>query len=277
MIIVAEIGINHNGDIELAKRMMDAAKLAGCDYVKFQKRDVETCYTREYLDQPRESPWGTTNRDQKLGLEFGQKEYEAIDRHSDRICLPWFASPWDVPSVEFLDQFDIPFMKVAGAMVTNIPVLEAIKDTNRRVIISTGGSTEEDFHNAMSVLGGVNHSVKYILACTATYPCPPQEQNLRFIPELIHQWDQCRFRIGFSNHSPGITFCIIATALGAEMIEYHMTLDRSMYGSDQAASIELPGMMAINKHCREVESAMGTGEWTVFESEKEVMRKLRQK
>jgi N-acetylneuraminate synthase len=176
-----------------------------------------------------------------------------------------------VPSVEFLSKYDLPYIKVAGAMVTNIPVLEAIRDTGKPVILSTGGSTQGQVHNALRILRG--SVVEYILACTATYPCPPEEQNLEFIKTLKHQ--RPAYKIGFSNHSPGITFCIIAAALGAEMIEYHMTLDRAMYGSDQAASIELSGMMSLNKKCRQIKAAMGTGQWTVFDSEKKVMEKLR--
>jgi N-acetylneuraminate synthase len=275
MKIVAEIGINHNGDIELAKKMMDAAKLAGCDYVKFQKRDVLSCYSKEYLDQPRESPWGHTQREQKFGLEFGHIQYNEIDRHAEQIGLPWFASPWDVPSVEFLEHYSPPFIKVAGAMVTNISVLEAIKDTGIPVILSTGGSTATEIKRAFSILG--DNQIEYVLACTSTYPCTPEEQNLQFIGTLQKEVFRTRCKIGFSNHSPGITFCIVAAALGAKMIEYHMTLDRSMYGSDQAASIEVGGMMSLNKKLHQIKAAMGTGRWTVFDSEKKVMDKLRRK
>jgi N-acetylneuraminate synthase len=157
-------------------------------------------------------------------------------------------------------------------MVTNIPVLEAIKETGIPVILSTGGSTEKQVSRAVAIIG---EQIEYILACTATYPCPPEEQNLQFIGMLRRDVFRTKFKIGFSNHSPGITFCIVAAALGAEMIEYHMTLDRSMYGSDQAASIEVPGMMSLNKKCRQIDAAMGTGRWTVFDSEKKVVDKLR--
>lgn len=272
MKIIAEIGINHNGDIELAKKMIDQAKVAGCDYVKFQKRDVETCYAKEDLDRPRESPFGYTNREQKFGLEFDRTDYDAINVHCARVGMKWFASPWDVPSVEFLDKYDVPFIKVASAMVTNVPVFEAIRKTGRPVILSTGMSTALE---CKAAIGGLRPCLDYILACTSTYPTKPEEMNLRFIQTLKHYDPAYNIKIGFSNHSPGIIFCAIAAALGAEMIEYHMTLDRSMYGSDQASSIELPGMMAINKQCRNAQLAMGTGEWTVFDSEKPIRDKLR--
>ena len=270
MITVAEIGINHNGDMEIAKKLIDVASLAGCDYVKFQKRTVEKVYTDYELDQPRESPWGTTNRHQKDGLEFGKSQYDEIDRYCHTKNIGWFASPWDVESVDFLDRYDPPFIKVASACVTDRELLVRIGDTAIPVIMSTGMSTCDEVRQAFTIIG---HRVLYLLACTSTYPTRPDEMNMRFMQTLRREHPG--LKVGFSNHSPGLTFCIAAAAMGAEMIEFHITLDRSMYGSDQAASIEPPGVMSLVKHLRDVEAGMGTGEWTVFKSEEKIKQKLR--
>jgi len=272
MVIVAEIGINHNGDINTAQQLISAAKLAGCDAVKFQKRTIDTVYTQEELDKPRESPWGTTNRAQKLGLEFDKEEYDEIDDYCRLMGTPWFASPWDVDSATFLSHYDIPWVKIASPCITDMELLEAVKLLRRPVILSTGMSTRPEVMRAIDVLGS---AVEYVLACTSTYPAPAAQMNLRFITELKQDPDFKRFKIGFSNHSPGITFCVAAAALGAEMIEFHLTLDRAMYGSDQAASIELPGATSIVKHCRSIERGLGTGQWTVYGSEILARNKLR--
>lgn len=273
MIIVAEIGINHNGDINLATKMMEVARAAGCDYVKFQKRTIDKVYTKEELDRPRESPWGTTNRQQKEGLEFGKKEYDLIDGRSKELGIPWFASPWDVGSVEFLERYDVPFIKIAGACVTNLDLFGKIRRFMPRkpLILSTGMSTKEEVSMATTILGD---RIKYILACTSTYPTPIEELNLDFIRTLGEMY-RPHYKIGYSNHSPGVAPCIAAAALGAEMIEFHMTLDRSMYGSDQAASIEPPGVFNLVKNCRNMQKALGDGEWHVFPGEEKVKTKLR--
>jgi N-acetylneuraminate synthase len=269
-IIVAEIGINHNGDVELAKQMIDAAAVAGVDSVKFQKRTISAVYTPEELDRFRESPWGKTNRAQKEGLEFGQDEYDEIDRHCAARGIRWFASPWDVKSVEFLQRYDLPYTKIASASITDFDLLGAIKDTGRPVILSTGMSTRQEVRKAVEYLG---NRVKYILACTSTYPTKNEEVNLGFLRTLQEEYPT--INTGFSNHHPGILFAAASTVLGAEMVEFHMTLDRASYGSDQAASIEIPGVLKLVKYIRGLEQALGTGEWTVFDSEEMIKAKLR--
>ena len=269
--ITAEIGINANGDMNLVKKLIDVASLAGCDAVKFQKRTVEMVYTPEQLDVPRKSPWGTTNREQKNGLEFDKKEYKEIDQYCERwTSMKWFASPWDIRSVHFLEYFDSQYIKIASASLTDNKLLERIRNTGKNVIISTGMSTRKELDNALKIVG---ENVKYILACTSTYPTVPEEMNLNFIKTLKDQYPQ--YKIGFSNHSPGIMFMVAAAALGAEMIEFHITLDRAMYGSDQAASIEPNGVMSLCKYIRNIEKGMGTGDWTVFDSEENVKKSLR--
>lgn len=268
--ITAEVGINGNGDMDLAKKLIDVACLAGCDAVKFQKRTVDVVYTPEQLDVPRESPWGTTNREQKYGLEFGVSDYKEIDKYCELKNIEWFASPWDVNSVEFLNIWPTKYIKIASASLTDFDLLEATMITEKDIIISTGMSTKEELDNALKIVG---KNVKYILACTSTYPTVPEEMNLNFIKTLKKEYPQ--YKIGFSNHSPGIMFMVAAAALGAEMIEFHITLDRAMYGSDQAASIETNGVMSLCKHIRNIEKGMGTGDWTVFPSEEKVKKSLR--
>jgi len=270
VILVAEIGINHNGDVNLAKKLIDVAHIAGCDYVKFQKRTVDVVYSEEELDKYRESPWGTTNREQKHGLELGQDDYDQIDEYCRKKRIGWYASPWDVESVDFLRQYRPMYMKAASACLTDEKLLDRMTGTSADIIVSTGMSTKEELDQAISKTGG---RVCYILACTSTYPTRDDEMNLNFIKTLQDQYPV--HDIGFSNHSPGIQYSVVSSALGAKMIEFHITLDRAMYGSDQAASIETGGVMALCKHVRNLEKAMGTGEWTVFESEEGVKKSLR--
>ncbi len=280
--IVAEIGINHNGNIRTALDMIDIAVDAGCDYVKFQKRNVELVYKQEYLDKYRESPWGITNREQKNGLEFGLDDYTMIDDYCHDVGIGWFASPWDFESVKFLTKYRMPYIKVASPCMTNVKLLKTIRDTGIPVILSTGMITEEEFCEAVKVFW--EDQVRYILVCTSTYPTPVDEMNLSFIQTLKNDYthfmgEHCPYaKVGFSNHSSSTTFCIVAAALGAEMIEFHITLDRSRYGSDQAASIEKGGVMRIVENIRDVEKAMGNksyaGKWHVFESEKKVREKF---
>ena len=272
IIIVAEIGINHNGDMDLAKKMIDVANLAELDYVKFQKRVVNSVYTKEFLDSPRESPWGTTQGEQKRGIEFGIIDYTQINsyvRKKDHL-KGWFASPWDVKSVAFLNRFDVPYIKVASASITDYELLTAIKESDIPVIISVGMSTKTEVDSCLNLLG---NQVEYILACKSTYPTKNEDMNLNFIRTLKEEYP--RYRIGFSNHSAGIQMCLAAAVLGAEMIEFHMTLDRSMYGSDQSASIETTGVLKIGKHIRSLEQAMGTGNWTITPEEEKIREKLR--
>lgn len=272
VLLVAEIGINHNGDLSLAKKLIDVASFSGCDFVKFQKRTVDLVYSKEELDKYRESPWGTTNREQKYGLEFGEGAYDEIDRYCRGKGVGWFASPWDLKSIDFLERYEPPFYKVASASLTDIDLLKKIRSTGRKIILSTGMSTKEELDKALMLLGA---NVEYILACTSTYPTKNEEMNIRFINTLQAQYPE--YKIGFSNHSPGIFFAATSAALGAEMIEFHITLDRSMYGSDQAASIEPAGVTKLSKYVRALEVAMGTGEWIVYESEELIKEKLRKK
>lgn len=270
--IVAEIGINHNGSVETAKKMIANAVLADCDFVKFQKRTIDLVYTKEELDKPRESPWGTTNREQKAGLELGKEDYDQIDSFCRSLCIGWFASPWDIESTKFLKQYDLPYIKIAAASVTDVPLLEAVRATGIPVILSTGMSTKVEVDGAVAVLGD---QIEYLLACTSTYPTPEEEMNLSFVTTLKREYPQ--FRVGFSNHSPSVFFVSAAAMLGAEMVEFHYTLDRAMYGSDQAASIETAGMKKIVEYIRSIPTIMGTGEWTVFPSEEKIKQKLRKR
>ena len=268
--LVAELGINHNGDLGLAKKLIDVATTGGCDYVKFQKRTLEAVYTREELDVPRESPWGTTTEDQKRGLELSAYEYAEIDTYC-RSRIPWFASPWDAKSVFLIARFDIPYIKIPSALITNMGFLEVCKSTcDQPIIISTGMSTKEEVDRAVRFLGD---RLEYILACTSTYPTSDAEMNLNFIRTLKAEYP--KHRIGFSNHSPGIMHMAAAIAFEAEMLEFHVTLDRTMYGSDQAASIEPIGVLKLGKFARNIRKGLGDGGWRVFESEETIKRKLR--
>lgn len=271
--IVSEIGINANGNLQTAKDMISMSKLAGCDYVKFQKRTIEKVYTKDELDKPRESPWGNTNRDQKIGLEFGVADYYDIDEFCKANNIQWFASPWDIDSVDFLAGFkDLPYIKIASASITDFRILEHARAAEIPVILSTGMSTKEEVEKAVEYLGD---NCEYILACCSAYPSKPEEAKLNHIKILKNMFP--RHKIGYSNHSPGLTFCIAAAALGAEMIEFHITLDRSMYGSDQAASIETTGVFSLVKHIRDIEKANTFEGWNIFNSEQKIKEKLRKK
>jgi N-acetylneuraminate synthase len=268
--LTAEIGINHNGNIDIAKKLIDMACFAGCDYVKFQKRTINLVYTEEELNKPRESPWGDTFYDQKYGLEFGKERYDIIDKYCKEKNIDWFASPWDPLSVKFLVEYNLPYIKIPSAKITDFEVLYAVKETDIPVIISTGMSTKKEVDNCVNFLGD---QIEYILACTSTYPTKEEEMNMSFIPTLKREYP--KYKIGFSNHSPGIIYCAVAAALGAEMIEFHITIDRSMYGTDQASSIETEGVLKIVKYVRNLEKAMGDGHWHVFPSEEAIKKKLR--
>lgn len=277
--IVGEIGINHNGNLRTALDMIDVCVGAGCDYVKFQKRNIDLVYKQEYLDKPRESPWGMTNRDQKKGLEFNEDQYETIVEYCEDRGIGWFASPWDTESIKFLMKFHPPFIKVASACMWNLDLLKGIRDTGLPVILSTGMITEKEFTDAVDIFW--TDQIAYILACTSTYPTPVDEVYLSFIKVLkdfIIKRNLGTAKVGFSNHSPGIAFCISSVALGAEMVEFHITLDRSSYGSDHAASIESGGVRRIVENVRDMEKAMGDksyiGNWHVFESEQKVREKF---
>ena len=267
--IVAEIGINHNGSLELAKKLIDAAALAGCDAVKFQKRTIDVVYTAEELAKPRENPFGPTNGDLKRGLEFGQKEYEEIDRYCKEKDILWFASCWDEGAVDFIEKFNPPCYKIASASLTDDALLRYHRRFGRPVIISTGMSTQEQIDHAVEVLGLRD---LIILHCTSTYPSKIEELNLNTIRTLRARYG---VPVGYSRHEVGLATSVGAAALGANMLERHMTLDRAMWGSDQAASVEWQGFWRLVKDVRALELAIGDGVKRVYPSEVPIMQKLR--
>jgi N-acetylneuraminate synthase len=265
--IVAEIGINHNGSIEIAKKLIDVAKSAGADAVKFQKRSVEIVYTPEELARPRESPFGTTNGDLKKGLEFGYEDYREIDDYCTSKWITWFASPWDVESVKFLENFDVPAYKVASACVTDENLLDAIGDTEKPVIISTGMSTQRQIDNALL---GLNAA---LLACTSTYPCELKDLRLNRILNMGILYPE--IPIGWSHHAVSPWPALCAVAMGAKIVECHITLDRAMFGSDQAASLEPAAFKKLVQEIRDFEIARGDGHIGPIEAEMPVLEKLR--
>jgi N-acetylneuraminate synthase len=267
--VVAEIGINHNGDLEQARKLISSACAAGCDAVKFQKRTVECVYTPQELAQPRQSPFGTTNGDLKKGLEFGCNEFAEIDRFCRQVGIRWFASCWDEDSVDFLEQFDPPCYKIASACLTDDRLLRYHRRKGHPIILSTGMSTLDQIDHAVELLDRDN---LVILHCTSSYPCKPEELNLKLIPRLLNRYD---VPIGYSGHEVGLYTTLAAVVLGACVVERHITLDRAMWGSDQAASVEPQGFARLVKDIRAVELAMGDGVKQVYESEIPVMRKLR--
>ena len=270
--ITAEIGINHNGDIEIAKKLIKMAKSSGCDAVKFQKRTVEKAYSKEILDFPRESPWGTTTRDEKLHLEFGKKEYDEINQCCSLHSIDWFASSWDLDSQIFLRQYDLKYNKIASAMLTNIQLLELVAEEKKHTFISTGMSTMEEIGNAVDVFRKYNCPFE-LMHTNSSYPMKIEEANLMCIPMLKKEFG-CN--VGYSGHEvSAYRVSLIAASLGATSIERHITLDRTMYGSDQAASLEPPGLKRMIKDVRSVDSVLGDGEKRVWDSEIPVKKKLR--
>jgi len=267
--IIAEIGINHNGDINIAKQLIDAAVSSGCDAVKFQKRTIELVYTPEELARPRENPFGPTNGDLKRGLEFGEREYQEIDRYCKEKGIIWFASPWDVKSVDFLEKFNVPCYKIASACLTDDELLKKVSFTGKPVILSTGMSTVEEIRHATNVLGEQD---LILLHSTSTYPSADEELNLKVIPWLKENFN-CP--IGYSGHEVGVYSSLVAAVLGACAVERHITLDRAMWGSDQAASLEPNGLNRMVRDIRLVPIWFGDGKKRVFESEKPILQKLR--
>ena len=268
--IVAEIGINHNGDINIAKRLIDAAVHAGCDAVKFQKRTPEKCVPQEQRQQMRETPWGyITYLEYRRKVEFGYIEYQEIDRYCREKGITWFASCWDEESVDFMESFHPPCYKIPSAALTDVALLKRLRATGRPLILSTGMSTMEEIRGAANLLGTENLLITH---CTSTYPCPPHELNLRMIVTLRREFD-CP--IGYSGHEVGLPTTVAAVALGVCYVERHITLDRAMWGSDQAASVEPHGFERSVKYIRVVEEALGDGNKRVYESEIPIMQRLR--
>lgn len=269
--IIAEIGINHNGDLQLAKKLIDAAVIAGCDAVKFQKRTVDKVYTQEYLDEPRISPWGTTQREQKEGLEFSKEQYDQIDRYCREKGIEWYASAWDIESQKFLKQYDCKFNKVASAMLTNQELLEEIAKEGKYTFIATGMSVLEEIDNAVEIFEKYKCPFE-LMHCNSTYPMPMEDANLKLIKVLS---DVYKCRVGYSGHEAGTLVSTCAVAAGATSIERHITLDRTMYGSDQKASIEPYELCRLVKDIRDTEKIMGDGKKVLTEAEKEAREKLR--
>lgn len=277
--IIAEIGINHNGDLDIAKRLIDIAALSGCDAVKFQKRNPDVCVPEHQKGIMRETPWGTmTYLDYKYKVEFGKEEYDQIDEYCKQKGIAWSASPWDMDSLQFLNQYDIPFIKVPSAMLTNDELLEGCVATGKKVIFSTGMSTQEEINHAVEVLRDAK--VKYnnqheigLLHCNSTYPAPINELNLSGIKTLLELYPD--FQIGYSGHEFRLGTSVAAIYLGASIIERHITLDRTMWGTDHMASVEPQGLIKLVKGIRELEEAYGDGIITVTESEMPVRNKLR--
>lgn len=269
--ITGEIGINHNGDVTIAKKLIDAAAFAGCNAVKFQKRTVEVVYTPEELALPRENPFGPTNGDLKRGLEFGKKDYREINRYCKERGIKWFASCWDEQSVDFIEEFNPPCYKIASPTLTDDELLLYTKKKGKPVLLSTGMSEMKQIRHAVELLGEDNI---VLMHCTSTYPSQPHELNLMVIKTFLKEF---KCPIGYSGHEVGLMSSLAAVVLGACLIERHITLDRAMWGSDQAASVEPHGMMRLIKDIRFVEKSMGNGEKVVYESEIPIMKKLRRK
>jgi N-acetylneuraminate synthase len=267
--VIAEIGINHNGDIDICKQLIDVAVAAGADAVKFQKRTVDVVYTAAELARPRENPFGATNGDLKRGLEFGQEQYAEIDSYCRAHGIAWFASCWDEASVDFIDQFNPPAYKIASASLTDDDLLRHHRAKGKPIILSTGMSSLEQIDHAVQVLGKQD---LIILHSCSTYPAHYEELNLRVIPVLAQQFD---VPVGYSGHETGIPSSVAAVALGACMIERHLTLDRALWGSDHAASLEPNGFTRLVRDIRLIETSMGDGVKRVLEREKPIIEKLR--
>lgn len=268
--IIAEIGINHNGSVQTAKDLIKAAHEAGVDAVKFQKRTPEICVPDHQKDQMRDTPWGYISYlDYRYKVEFGQEEYQAIDSYCKSLGIDWLASSWDFPSLAFIDAFNPLAHKVPSALLTDHNLLRAIKDTGRPVILSTGMSTMDEIMAAVDIL-----DLDSLLIChsTSSYPCPPEELNLKMIQTLKEKFN-CP--VGYSGHEVGLVPSALAVAMGACLVERHVTLDRAMWGSDQAASVEPHGVRTLVKYIRVTEKSLGDGEKKVYESEQSALDKLR--
>jgi len=267
--VVAELGINHNGDIDLAKQLINVAVGAGCNAVKFQKRTIDVVYTAEELAKPRENPFGPTNGDLKRGLEFEIEEYQEIDRYCKEVKVDWFASCWDESSVDFIAQFDVPCFKIASASLTDDKLLRYTRAVGKPILLSTGMSTTEQIDHAIEVLG--KKDLILLHACS-TYPAYYEELNLRVIDTLI---DSYGVPVGYSGHETGLPSSVAARVMGACVIERHITLDRSMWGTDHAASLEPNGITRLVRDIRLIEKSMGDGVKRVLEREQPIIKKLR--
>lgn len=267
--IIAELGINHNGDINLAKKLISAAQWAGADAVKFQKRSVHTVYAGQ-LHTPRESPWGNTTGDQKRGLEFGEQEYDAIDAYCRQINIPWFASAWDLDSLVFLRKYDCPYNKIASAMVTNLQFVQAVANEGKSTFMSTAMCTTVDILKALRHFH--DNAQLTLMHCVGTYPAPESDLNLKMIQTMKTDY---KFNVGYSGHEASVSPTIMAVVLGATAVERHITLDKSMYGSDQAASLEPVQFWHMVNEIRKVPIVAGDGVKRITPGEQAVAKKLR--
>ena len=272
--IIAEIGINHNGDMTIAKKLIDIAKVAGCDVVKFQKRNPDVCVPEHQKTIMRDTPWGRmTYLDYKYKVEFNQNQYDEIDIYCKEKDIKWSASPWDLDSLDFLNQYDIPFIKIPSALLTDLELIKESVKTGKKIIISTGMSTIEEIDNAVDTIKKVNAEAQYaILHCNSTYPAPNDELNLNCIKTLK---DKYNCEVGYSGHEFGLTTTIASVCLGATIIERHITLDRTMWGTDQMCSVEPQGLIKLVRGIKELNKALGDGKKIVTETEKPIREKLR--
>jgi N-acetylneuraminate synthase len=270
-LIIAEIGINHNGDLDIAKRLIEQARAADCDAVKFQKRTVDIVYSPDVLAQPRESPWGTTQRAQKEGLELGKKEYDAINAHCRTLGIDWFASAWDIPSQRFLRQYDPKYNKVASAMLTHREFIEEVAGERRPTFLSTGMCDFKQIDAAVDVFRRADCPL-VLMHTVSTYPAPEKDLNLRLINTLRERY---RLPVGYSGHESSVSPSVMAAMMGAVAIERHITLDRAMYGSDQAASLEISGLLSLVSMIRKIPASLGDGIKRMAPGEEGVAKKLR--
>lgn len=269
--IIAEIGINHNGSMDLAKKLIDGAVESGCNAVKFQKREINSVYTKEQLDTKRESPWGITNRDQKEGLEFSEEDYDEIDRYCKKKNIDWFASAWDLKSLKFLDKYNLKYNKVASAMLGHKEFIEEVAKRKKYTFISTGMSTLNEIEEVVKIFRKYDCLFE-LMHCNSTYPMKDEDANLKVIRLLRDTFD-CP--IGYSCHSTGVILPALAVMYNVTSIEKHITLDRAMYGSDQSASLELPGLKKMVEYVRVAEKAKGKGIKDMSIAEVNVRVKLR--
>jgi N-acetylneuraminate synthase len=270
--IIGEIGINHNGNLDIAKNLIDLAKEAGCDAVKFQKRTINLVYTQKSLDSPRESPWGTTQRQQKEGLEFGKEEYDVIDKYCKKKGIDWFASAWDIESQKFLRQYDLKYNKIASPMIVSQDLLHEVANEKKHTFISTGMSMLEDIDKAVKIFKDAKCPYE-LMHCVSTYPMQDEDANLKCIDTLKERY---KCNIGYSGHETGLAISLAAAALGITSLERHITIDRAMYGSDQAASVEPSGLSHLIGSIRKIEKAMGDGNKKMLDKELPIAKKLRE-
>tara|TARA_Y100000816_G_scaffold157265_2_gene112228 strand:+ start:5089 stop:5922 length:834 start_codon:yes stop_codon:yes gene_type:complete len=269
---IAEIGINHNGDMGICKKLIDLAVEAGCDAVKFQKRDIELVYSKEFLDSFRDSPWGKTQRDQKMGIEFNKDDYIEIDNYCKMKNINWFASAWDLKSQLFLREFNLKYNKIASAMLVNLELLKMVAEEKKHTFISTGLSTMKDIEVAVNIFEKKGCPFE-LMHCVSTYPMKYSDANLKTILTLKNKFN-CN--VGYSGHETGLVISYVASALGISSIERHITLDRAMYGSDQAASLGPPGLKTLVKEVKKIPRVLGDGVKRVIEDEVPIAKKLRE-